>query len=411
MAIIEQLCNDLQGTLAHLDDPRFEPPHLLCRVTGCLPQDRAKLRSILIEAIRNLSAGNDLVPGMRLQRISAILTQRYLEQRTQEETAELLGISPRHVRREQRRAVEIIAEQLWERRPIKQAQPDEGAPDAAVSHTIAGPFDRSVAWHSQVKEEIALLSQEASDRVAHIAEDTVAVLELLQPLARERDVALSCEETCTGVVAAIHPSAFRQVMINALTTLLKDLHGGDITLALRPLDDRVQITLTAKPIHEWVYPTDYLGTQLLVAQGGSIQVHHESPSLVATLLIPLVDKITILVVDDNADMVHIYKRYVGGTRYRVVHVDQGTRLFEAIKQHDPQIVVLDVMLQDIDGWELLSLLREHPTASVIPVIICSVVRERELALSLGATEFLTKPILRQQFLHALDQAAIASREA
>ena len=68
------------------------------------------------------------------------------------------------------------------------------------------------------------------------------------------------------------------------------------------------------------------------------------------------------------------------------------------------MIVLDVMLPDpaIDGWELLAQLHEHPETRSIPVIICSVIRERQLALSLGAASYLPKPVRRKDFIEALD---------
>ena len=111
-----------------------------------------------------------------------------------------------------------------------------------------------------------------------------------------------------------------------------------------------------------------------------------------------------LVVDDNVDLVHVYRRYAVGTRYRIIHAPQGQRVFETIDASAPDIIVLDIMLPDVDGWELLANLHEHPATRSIPIVVCSVVREQELALALGATLYLPKPVERQQFLRALDQA-------
>jgi CheY-like chemotaxis protein len=66
--------------------------------------------------------------------------------------------------------------------------------------------------------------------------------------------------------------------------------------------------------------------------------------------------------------------------------------------------VLDVMLADMDGWELLASLTNHPQASSIPVIVCSVVRGEDLAPALGAVSYLPKPVRPLQFIEALDQA-------
>jgi CheY-like chemotaxis protein len=62
------------------------------------------------------------------------------------------------------------------------------------------------------------------------------------------------------------------------------------------------------------------------------------------------------------------------------------------------------MLPDIDGWKLLTQLREHPATQAVPIIVCSVVRREKLALALGATMYVSKPVGYQQFVQALDQS-------
>ena len=66
--------------------------------------------------------------------------------------------------------------------------------------------------------------------------------------------------------------------------------------------------------------------------------------------------------------------------------------------------MLDILLPDVDGWELLSQLHSSPSTRPIPVIICSIVRENELASCLGAVQYLPKPVHRQDFIRALDRA-------
>jgi CheY-like chemotaxis protein len=129
----------------------------------------------------------------------------------------------------------------------------------------------------------------------------------------------------------------------------------------------------------------------------------------------MASKVNVLVVDDNPDLVHFFRRYAVGTRYEVAALGGGERIFETVQALAPQIIVLDVMLPDRDGWELLSQLHEHPATRSIPVIVCTVVREEELALTLGASLYVAKPVGRQAFIQALDQvlsrAATASSRA
>jgi CheY-like chemotaxis protein len=70
----------------------------------------------------------------------------------------------------------------------------------------------------------------------------------------------------------------------------------------------------------------------------------------------------------------------------------------------PQAILLDVMMPQVDGWKVLARLRQHPATEQIPVIVCTIMAQEELALALGAGGFLRKPVSRQDFLDALDRS-------
>jgi CheY-like chemotaxis protein len=67
--------------------------------------------------------------------------------------------------------------------------------------------------------------------------------------------------------------------------------------------------------------------------------------------------------------------------------------------------VLDVMMPEQDGWTLLGQLREHPTTRGVPIIVCTILPQEQLALTLGAAEFIRKPVSRKTLLSALDRQA------
>jgi CheY-like chemotaxis protein len=87
-------------------------------------------------------------------------------------------------------------------------------------------------------------------------------------------------------------------------------------------------------------------------------------------------------------------------------LSQGSKIIEEIEAIRPDIIVLDLMLPDVDGWQLLAELHEHPASRDIPLIVCSVVREEDLALALGATTYLPKPVQCHQLIAALDQTTL-----
>ncbi|MCC6189306.1 MAG: response regulator, partial [Anaerolineales bacterium] len=124
------------------------------------------------------------------------------------------------------------------------------------------------------------------------------------------------------------------------------------------------------------------------------------------LLLATKDKAVVLVVDDNFDLVHFYKRYVEGTGYEVIHASEGSQVWSLVKQRPPDLIVLDVMLPDINGWHLLHELHQHPATLQIPIVICSVIDQAALAHSLGAAAYLAKPVHRQAFIQTLDHVRL-----
>jgi CheY-like chemotaxis protein len=78
--------------------------------------------------------------------------------------------------------------------------------------------------------------------------------------------------------------------------------------------------------------------------------------------------------------------------------EEGLRL---ARETRASAVTLDVMMPDQDGWEILQNLKNQTDTSALPVIVCSVLKERDLAFSLGANQFLEKPVTQHMLLRAL----------
>jgi CheY-like chemotaxis protein len=103
---------------------------------------------------------------------------------------------------------------------------------------------------------------------------------------------------------------------------------------------------------------------------------------------------TVLVLDDNPDVGELLQRMLTGCDYQVTHVRTASRAVKIARETQPSVILLDVVLPVLDGWEVLAVLLAEPLTSHIPVVVCSVLPDRELALSLGAADFLSKPIAR-----------------
>jgi CheY-like chemotaxis protein len=109
----------------------------------------------------------------------------------------------------------------------------------------------------------------------------------------------------------------------------------------------------------------------------------------------------VLAIEDNVDTLQLWTRYLQNTRFCLVGVNDPAGAFDAAREQRPNLIVLDLMMPEIDGWKLLGQLRHHPLTAGIPVIVCTVLPQEELALSLGASAFMRKPVTRDAFRRTL----------
>jgi CheY-like chemotaxis protein len=148
---------------------------------------------------------------------------------------------------------------------------------------------------------------------------------------------------------------------------------------------------------------------LAAALGGHLQVEPDAENG-AYLWVWLPQSVhrSVLVIDDNQDLLELFRRYLAGHPYQVrsaASVDEG---LAQVRRAIPDAVVLDLMMPGRDGWELLSALRQDAVLRSVPVIVCSVLYEPELAHALGAQRVLKKPIGAAELLATL--AAVLPEE-
>ncbi len=405
MSDFQEFERDLRDALSHLYDPAYEPPESLWRVTGCDPrQGLEALQRSLIQAIERLEPAPHVPATARSRRIYNLLLQVYVQDRTQEETAQCLGITPRHLRRELPECAHVLALRLWAQKRAGMVSPRESAQEGATAATpAASSTDASAEWRSQVRQEIASLSDSAPGVESKMTEVMDDAVQVARALTAKRGVDLRVKQTQPNLVAAIHPSLVRQALIVAIRELANTMTGGTITLAAQPTERTIRVTITGSSVPVTATPNSEFICEILSSQGGAAETVRDAERTSLRIELPSAGKV-VLVVDDNPDMLHLYRRYVLGTQYRIVHTGQGQRVFDIIDESAPDVIMLDVMLPDADGWQLLTRLYEDPLTKHIPVVVCSVIQEEDLALALGAALYLAKPVQRQQFIEALDQA-------
>ena len=117
----------------------------------------------------------------------------------------------------------------------------------------------------------------------------------------------------------------------------------------------------------------------------------------------------VMVVDDDSASRELMAIVLRKEGWRVVEAGSGEVALELARKLKPSAITLDIMMPRMDGWSVLTALKADPELAAIPVVVVTVAADRGFAISLGANDFMTKPIDRVQLgslmHHLLDEAA------
>jgi len=111
----------------------------------------------------------------------------------------------------------------------------------------------------------------------------------------------------------------------------------------------------------------------------------------------------IVVIDDDANVRHLMERFLNREGFTVHTAADGASGVALVRQYKPMAVTSDIMMPGMDGWSVLSAIKSDPEISDIPVIMLTMGDTQELGFALGAFDFLSKPLDRNQLLKALER--------
>jgi len=106
----------------------------------------------------------------------------------------------------------------------------------------------------------------------------------------------------------------------------------------------------------------------------------------------------VLVIDDDRTARDLISEYLSQAGFAVITAASGREGLKLAKEHHPTAITLDVMMPELDGWTVLAALRGDPELADIPVVMATVVDERKRGMTLGAIDYLTKPIERDKLV-------------
>jgi CheY-like chemotaxis protein len=107
------------------------------------------------------------------------------------------------------------------------------------------------------------------------------------------------------------------------------------------------------------------------------------------------------VIDDEAAVRDLMQRFLGREGFRVVTAASGEEGLRRARELKPEAITLDVMMPGMDGWAVLSALKSDPAVADIPVVMLTIVDDKNLGYALGAADYLTKPIDRDRLTAVL----------
>jgi PAS domain S-box-containing protein len=114
------------------------------------------------------------------------------------------------------------------------------------------------------------------------------------------------------------------------------------------------------------------------------------------------DRKTILVVDDEANVRELLRQELAMEGYRVEEAQDGLEALTQVKRHRPDLVILDVMMPGISGFDAAAVLKNDPQTMGTPIIILSIVQDKERGYRLGVDRYLTKPVDTEALLREVE---------
>jgi CheY-like chemotaxis protein len=278
------------------------------------------------------------------------------------------------------------------------------------------------------------------------------VLGVVEPLAGERGIALGAKVGPSVRIMA-DPGRFKQILLNLLSNAIKFTDkGGRVDVAARRQGSSVRFEVTDTGIG--IGPEDQkllfrefqqlsagpdrrqqgtglglvLTKRLVELHGGKIGVISipaqgstfwftmpVAVSAVANVELPVQEEEKdvmgplVLVVEDDPKAAELLVHYLRSAGYRTELAKDGEQALEKAKRLQPVAITLDVLLPRLDGWDVLTQLKQDNKTAHIPVVVVSVLDERSRGRALGAADYFVKPVNRDALIARLQRYTFTSK--
>jgi CheY-like chemotaxis protein len=350
-----------------------------------------------IEELKPLAADRGYWGLRRYQ----LLTLRYANSLSVADICAEVAIGERHCYRQLQRALDELAEHIWVGKLAP--EPSEGADrQPAASASLQTLLERET-------EQLQGGAQRAQP-----GEALEGAYHMIAPVATRRGTRCNLSLADNMPVVGVAPEILRQFLLGLLGSLITMDGVKRLTVSTHVLGERLSVAARA----EGSFSSDLLrrldqtgplegslgglarmqGIELLEADLKASAVRY-------AYTLPVAGDRTVLVVDDNADVRLLLRRYLIEGGYSPLLADTGESGLRLAQTTPLYAIILDLMMSHEDGWDVLQTLGHDPHTSGIPVVVCSVLNQRDLALLLGASRFLQKPVMCEHLLATLEDLA------
>lgn len=339
-----------------------------------------QLRAQLIEAIESLNPGQHVAAHSGTVRIYNLIYMHYVGRLTIQQAAWEVGVSLRQAYRDLRNGQELVSAVLWHKLYKEVAQPQK---PVSVSAELTRLGDNST---------FAVLQELVENAVRPI-----------QILADKYAITIEVEAPDKPINLTTNLMVAQQILTHLLSQIIQQVRPSNLMILLA--EDEHFMRLRYRADAEMTLHIESIIQQMME------QIHWEfSTGMVEDsqeiTLRSCQRKALILLIDDNEGLIHLLQRYLTDDAYTVMSAPNTEEGLELIQQLQPDAIILDVMMPGIDGWELLQRLRTRAETQYIPVIICSVINDPELAFALGASHYIPKPVTRDALRLALQHVRV-----
>ena len=388
----------VKDALANLYDPVHLQVHPLTELLPLerLPHESAgeALRKRLWETIESLQPQASLPPHRPEWLSYRLLWLYYVQLFEPHAVQHELSLAERTFYRRLQEAVEAVASILWQQHRIYVADAEET--DAQADQDEATRHARETAIR---------LIQSGHREIVSLRDALTGAVDTIMPLAQQRGIALDVHATTDLPDICGDPAVLHQVLVNVLLAGMELVGGSALRLGVA-VENGCALwqlgPLKAAPDQAAAHHAVVLGRELIAACGGDLTVRRgPDGGAEIDLVIPCQQLSTVLVVDDDADARTLLGRLLSAQGYAVEATHSAHEVAEILARSRPDAILLDVLMPQQDGWKLLQQLKTDEETADIPVVICSVLSQPGLAMSLGAAAVLNKPISEEALAQTL----------